>query len=123
MTAEGPTLVGTKGVAEGEVFALKYGHSMVIGRSRSCDISLRKCPRWLEAEGEGEAPGEAANTVSRKHLKLTYHDPNSIELEDLSSNGTFVDGRRIDRLVLTDVQESSHEIVLGGGETFRIEWR
>ena len=50
-------------------------------------------------------------------------DANSIELEDLSSNGTFVDGKRIDRLVITDVKETPHEILLGAGDAFRLEWR
>ena len=123
MSAEGPVLVGIRGVAEGEVFALEYGRSLVIGRSRDCDVSLRNCRRWVEAEEKGEQPLPTAKTVSRKHVKITCNDPQSVELEDLSSNGTFVDGKRIDRLVLTDVQETPHELVLGGGDAFRLEWR
>lgn len=123
MSAQGPVLVGTKGVAEGEVFPLEYGKSLVIGRSRSCDVSLRNCKRWLEAEATDSPPEEGSKTVSRRHLKISFYDANSIELEDLSSNGTFVDGKRIDRLVITDVKETPHEITLGGGEAFRLEWR
>ena len=123
MSAQGPVLVGTKGVAEGEVFPLEYGKSLVIGRSRSCDVSLRNCKRWLDVEETGSPPEEGSKTVSRRHLKVSFYDPNSIELEDLSSNGTFVDGKRIDRLVITDVKETPHEITLGGGEAFRLEWR
>jgi len=123
MSAQGPVLVGTRGMVEGESFALEYGKSIIIGRSRSCDLSVRNCRRWIEAEEAGTEPKDGAKTVSRRHLKITFHDANSIELEDLSSNGTFVDGKRIDRLVVTDVKETAHEITLGGGDVFRLEWK
>jgi pSer/pThr/pTyr-binding forkhead associated (FHA) protein len=123
MSPQGPVLVGIRGVVEGEVFELEYGRSLVIGRSRECDVSLRDCPRWIELEQAGNLPDDGARTVSRKHLKITYHDASSIEIEDLSSNGTFVDGKRIDRMVVTDVKETPHEVVLGAGEGFRLEWR
>jgi len=123
MATQGPALVGIAGVVEGEFIALQYGESLVMGRSRSCDFSLRNCKRWIEAEKVGQIPEESSRTVSRRHLKITYHNANSIELEDLSSNGTFVDGRRIDRLVITDAKETPHEIQLGGGDRLRLEWR
>ena len=113
MDGEGPVLVGISGIVRGENFPLEEGKATVIGRSRSCDISLRDCKRWVEAEDAGELIEETSKTVSRKHLKISIHDPTSIELEDLSSNGTFVDGKRIDRLVITDAKETPHEIQLG----------
>ncbi len=122
MANEGPVLVGVSGVVEGEVFPLEYGKAVIIGRSRSCDISLRDCARWQELEDAGTVE-ETARTVSRRHVKLTYHNAASIELEDLSSNGTFVDGNRVDRVVLSDVKETAHDVQMGGGERFRLEWR
>ena len=123
MSTQCPVLIGVSGIVQGEMFPLEYGKSVVIGRSRSCDISLRNCKRWLEAEQAGELSEESAKTVSRKHLKISFYNAQSIELEDLSSNGTFVDGKRIDRFVVTDVKETAHEIQLGAGEKFRLEWR
>jgi len=123
MPGQGPVLLGISGIVEGEQFPLEQGKSLVIGRSRSCDISLRNCPRWVEAEEKGRTPEETAKTVSRKHLKITYISPDNIELEDLSSNGTFVDERRIDRFVVSDTKATAHEIRLGGGEILRLEWR
>lgn len=123
MANQGPVLVGVAGVVEGEVFPLEYGKSVIIGRSRTCDISLRNCKRWLELEETGEVPEENSKTVSRRHLKITFHNADSIELEDLSSNGTYVDGSRIDRMVITDIREASHEVQMGGGDKFRLEWR
>ena len=87
MANQGPVLTGIAGVVEEEVFHLEYGKSVTIGRSRACDISLRNCKRWLELEETGEIPEESSKTVSRKHLKITFHNADSIELEDLSSNG------------------------------------
>jgi len=123
MANQGPVLTGIAGVVEEEVFRLEYGKSVTIGRSRACDISLRNCKRWLELEETGEIPEESSKTVSRKHLKITFHNADSIELEDLSSNGTYVDGSRIDRLVITDIREAPHEVQMGGGDKFRLEWR
>ena len=123
MANQGPVLTGIAGVVEEEVFHLEYGKSVTIGRSRACDISLRNCKRWIELEETGEVPEESAKTVSRKHLKITFHNADSIELEDLSSNGTYVDGIRIDRLVITDIREAPHEVQMGGGDKFRLEWR
>ena len=123
MSTEGPVLVGLSGVAEGEEFPLALGAPVVIGRSRTCDISLRNCRGWREAEVSGGMSEETSRTVSRRHLKITCHDESRIELEDLSSNGTFVDGNRIDRLVITDIRETPHDVQMGGGDRFRLEWR
>ena len=123
MGAEGLVLVGVRGVVQGEQFSLEYGKSVVVGRSRECDISLRNCKKWEELEARGELPEDGSKTVSRKHLKITVHDVGRIELEDLSSNGTFVDGKRIDRMVIDDVKDTTHELLLGAGEGFRLEWR
>ena len=121
--AQGPVLVGVSGVVQGTVFPLVYGKSIVVGRSRSCDVSLRNCARWIEAEKAGKNPDKATKTVSRKHVKISYYNANSIEVEDLSSNGTFVDGKRVDRVVLTDLKEKPHNVQMGAGEIFRLEWR
>jgi len=123
MASEGLVLVGVAGIVEDEEFPLEYGTSVTIGRSRSCDISLRDCKRWIEMEQAGGTTEETSKTVSRKHVKITFHNAASVELEDLSSNGTFVDGNRVDRMVITDVRETPHEIQMGGGDTFRLEWR
>jgi pSer/pThr/pTyr-binding forkhead associated (FHA) protein len=123
MSSESLFLVGVRGVVQGELFQLESGTSVIVGRSRECDISLRNCKRWEELEARGELPEDGSKTVSRKHLKISVHDTGRVELEDLSSNGTFVDGKRIDRMVLTDLKETPHELLLGAGEGFRLEWR
>jgi len=54
--------------------------------------------------------------VSRHHAELRRHPDGSFELADLGSHrGTFVNGQRITRAVLTE-----HDVVGIGGGTFRL---
>jgi pSer/pThr/pTyr-binding forkhead associated (FHA) protein len=119
----GPVLVGAAGLVEGEEYSLPVGATVLIGRSRSCDISLQRCKAWLETEEEVRSEDQDFKTVSRKHARISCYDPENIEVEDLSSNGTFVDGERVDRVVLSDLREHSYELLLGTREAFRLEWR
>ncbi len=118
-----PVLIGTAGFVDGEEYEVAVGSTMVIGRSRSCDISLQRCKAWLALDEDERDAAQDFKTVSRKHARISYDDAESIEIEDLSSNGTFIDGDRIDRIVIDDLQERSHELLLGTRETFRLEWR
>ena len=123
MASQGPVLIGIEGYVEGEEFPLQYGETAILGRSRSCDISLRKCKKWLDLGQDRRDIEKDFNTVSRKHARISFYNVGSIEIEDLSSNGTFVDGKRVDRIVITDIRERSHEVQLGTRERFRLEWR
>ena len=123
MLAQGPVLVGIEGIVEGEEFPLEYGDSVLIGRSRSCDICLMDCKKWQEMDPQTREKEMHFNTVSRKHVRVSFYNANSIEVEDFSSNGTFVDGKKIDRLLISDLRENNHEILLGTREKFRLEWR
>ena len=120
---EGPVLVGVEGFVRGEAYPLWRGATVVIGRSRSCDISLRRCKAWLAL-----APGQRDEqrdfkTVSRKHIRVSYTDDDNVEIEDLSSNGTFLDGQRVSRVVIHNLRERSHEILLGTREKLCLEWK
>lgn len=121
--ADGPILVGLEGFVQGEEYPLWRGATVVIGRSRSCDISLRRCKAWLALGSEERDEQKDFKTVSRKHVRVSYLDTDSVEIEDLSSNGTFVDGQRIDRIVVSDLRERSRELLLGSREKLRLEWR
>ena len=119
----GLVLVGMAGYVDGEEYSLDVGSTVVVGRSRSCDISLQRCKRWLALDDGERDAAQDFKTVSRKHARISCYDPESVEVEDLSSNGTFVDGERVDRVVLSDLRETGHELLLGTRETFRLEWR
>jgi len=122
--SEGPVLCGLEGFVQGEEFSIPLGASVVIGRSRGCDISLRRCKAWLALDPDDQDAEEDFKTVSRQHVRVGYDGADSVAIEDLSSNGTFVDGERIDQqVVISDLRERSHELLLGTREKFRLEWR
>ncbi len=121
--AQGPVLVGADGFARGVDFPIEYGSTVVVGRSRSCDVSLQTVEGWQALDDEQRVKDKEFRTVSRKHVRISYYNANSIEVEDLSSNGTFVDGKRIKRIVITDLRDRSYELLLGTREKFRLEWR
>ncbi len=120
---EGPILVGIEGFVQGEEYPLWRGATVVVGRSRSCDISLRRCKAWLALDPQKRNEQSDFKTVSRKHVRISYADDNNIEIEDLSSNGTFLNGEKVSRVAIHNLRERSHELLLGTREKFRLEWR
>jgi len=117
-------LTGMAGYCEGETFSVPEGGSAVVGRSRSCDFSLRKLRSWLEADEEERESAEEFKTVSRRHMKLEVireGDDVKVRITDLSRNGTFVDEERISSVVeITDWSEV-HYCRLGELEQFKME--
>lgn len=116
-------LVGSEGLVEGEVFQINPGESVVLGRSRSCDISLRKCFKYLALDPDDRKDDRHFQTVSRRHLRLTFKDADHVEVENMGANGTFIDGTKVDKVIITDIRHQKHELLLGTREKFRLEWR
>jgi pSer/pThr/pTyr-binding forkhead associated (FHA) protein len=68
-------------------------------------LTFRLLPGSLKTIGR--APGVDfvvdAALVSRVHCRLTLNQTNELELEDLgSTNGTFVNGKKVGRMLLCD---------------------
>jgi pSer/pThr/pTyr-binding forkhead associated (FHA) protein len=109
-------LRGVEGIGKDEKAKISLGESLDVGRSRHCGWSLKKCATYLkDVDGEREAIREsvAFKSVSRRHCRVTYLAPDLVEVVNLSRNGTFVDGHRVDRIVLDDCRSASHRIQLG----------
>ena len=109
-------LKGTGRLASGQTLKLSLGETVVCGRSRHCDWSLKRTPAYLKApDGDRHAmQGELAfKSVSRRHVRITFLSRDMVELENLSGNGTLVDGNVVDRIVLDDCFESTHAIQMG----------
>ena len=118
-----PTLVGLSGHFQGHQFALEYGKATVIGRSRMVPISLRRTQKYrLMSETEREKD-ESAQTVSAKHFQVTMYNLGSIEVKNLSPNGTRLDGKPIDTAIINDVSSKVHKINFGTDEAFSLELR
>jgi pSer/pThr/pTyr-binding forkhead associated (FHA) protein len=103
-------------LAEGQNVKINLGETIVVGRSRHCDWSLRRAPQYLKTPaGERGNINEdlAFSSVSRRHARISYLAPDMVEVENLSGNGTLVDGKRVDKIVLTDCRMTPHRIQLG----------
>jgi pSer/pThr/pTyr-binding forkhead associated (FHA) protein len=116
-------LKGVQGLISEEKFRLEPGKVCIVGRSRECDFSLRRSMKYLILTPEERQQEEHFNTVSRKHCSIAYHSNNSLEIEDFSRHGTFVDGKRIHRVLLSDFQKKSYIITVGTQEQFTLTYK
>lgn len=116
-----PTLVGTSGYSQGERFPLQYGKTLVIGRSRSADFSLRRLKKYLSLPLAEREKDEMFRTVSGRHFEITMYNLGAIEVKNLSGNGTLVDGEPIETLVIEDIDERAYKIEIGLREKFSLE--
>ena len=117
-------LIGTDGLLKGHRIRIPLGESVVVGRSRSCTMSTRRSKTFLRASEEVQRRILADRTflmVSRRHVQVTFHAKDNIEIRDLSKNGTFVNDRRVDRAILDGVDDGGVEIRLSRSETFRLK--
>jgi len=118
-----PTLVGVGGHVKGEELPLEYGKSVIVGRSRSADFSMRRMSSYYEMTDEQLEKDTAFRTVSGRHFEITMYNLGSIEIVNLSPNGTRVDGRQVDKIILDDVEKKPHTIEIGAEEKFVLEMK
>ncbi|MCA8939276.1 MAG: FHA domain-containing protein, partial [Planctomycetes bacterium] len=115
-------LIGIAGLVKEAQFSVGLGESVVVGRSSECNICLQDVPHAKAIE-DNEQLEKHFRTVSRKHMRLTYHANDNIEIEDLSSNGLFLDGKRIEgKTTISDLVRRPYELKLGTTETFSLDW-
>jgi pSer/pThr/pTyr-binding forkhead associated (FHA) protein len=116
-------LRGVGGLLDGEVRTVRVGESVVVGRSRHCDFSLKKTRAFLLAGDRARIRDDPRfRRVSRRHVRISFVNEAMVEVEDLSRNGTLMDGRRVDRRLLLDVAVRKYRVDLGGGHAFEICW-
>ncbi|RME83291.1 MAG: FHA domain-containing protein [Planctomycetota bacterium] len=115
-------LTGTDGLSKGEVFWIKKGEMVLMGRSHTCQLCLSDMKSYQELDPKDEISQTKFRTVDGKHLKIFFKNENKVILEDLSKNGTYVDGEKlIGQLVLEDLEEKPYILLLGLEERFRME--
>lgn len=110
------TLRARDSSVQGETLRLALGERVTCGRSRRCHWSLKRTVPYLEDKDGTRNQLEATlafRSVSRRHCRISFLAPDMVEVENLSSNGTLVDGRPIDRLMLTDCRTRAHVLQLG----------
>ncbi|MEW6026806.1 MAG: FHA domain-containing protein [Planctomycetota bacterium] len=117
MPIERLVLKGISGIALGEVFYINYGEMASVGRGKGCSISYRKFKKYPKRDDKNKD----LLSVSRKHLRITFYNSHSVELKDLSANGTYINGKPIiKRIFITDIDttKTPYEIKIGPNETF-----
>ncbi len=112
-----PVLIGTAGIVQGESFVLAPGVAVVIGRSRSCDISLRRTSGYIKAPVDSRDADRDFNTVSRRHARVEVGEV-MVRIEDLSTNGTFVNGGQLSGSTEVDLGNGVCVLRLGTRESF-----
>ena len=110
-------LIGTAGMADGEAYVLADGIEVVIGRSRSCAVSLRRTANYLGVSPAVRDNDHDFNTVSRRHLRI-FVAAGKADVEDLSSNGTFVAGEVLKGCTTVDLTQGPCSLRLGTRECF-----
>lgn len=108
-------IVGTDGYINGEEFKMPFGNTLSIGRSRSADISYRMMRSYSEMTEE-ERDSKDFLSISGIHFEINTENEKKIVIRDKSSNGTFVDGQRVDEMEINDLAEKEHEISFGKNE-------
>ncbi len=119
-----PRLVvrGIKGFLQGEERILSVGEVLVVGRSRSADLSTRAANRLVRRNDRLDVmQSDPFKSISRRHALIRYLHPGLVEIKDLSRNGTFLDGRRIECVAVTDLRERAHVLELGSQERLFLE--
>lgn len=115
-------LIGTDGLSKGEEFLIKKGDMVLIGRSRNCTICLADLKKYEELDPRDEVAQTKFRTVDGKHLKIYFKDLEQVIVEDLSKNGTYLEGQRVSGQVqIRDIEETPQTLLLGLEERFRLE--
>jgi pSer/pThr/pTyr-binding forkhead associated (FHA) protein len=119
MADQVPVLLGTAGMVEGECFLLGRGADLVVGRSRSCDISLRRTSAYLKAPPAQRDGDHDFNTVSRRHVRVQV-TASVVVLQDLSTNGTYFNGEVMKEEQKFDLADGACTVRLGTREAFQL---
>jgi len=89
-------LAGRGGLWEGLRRVLKPGTVVTVGRSRSCDISLRRAPGFVSHDDPTAVfHSEIFRKVSRVHCEVELDLHGCVEIRDLSRNGVIINGERV----------------------------
>jgi hypothetical protein len=114
-----PVLIGSSGMVSGESFVLSDPCDVVIGRSRSCEVSLQSARRYQDLSDEQRAKLDDFNTVSRRHVRLTVLGPRA-RFENLSQSGTICNEQRFDRAFECDLEHAPAVIRLSAHEALTL---
>lgn len=114
-------IVGKSGLFAGETSVVNLGQRVVVGRSRMCDLSVARTSECLRLGKEALEQHRSYRKISRKHLSICLVDQDRLEVEDLSTNGTAVNGYRVDKIVVSGLSNKRPVVVeFGDGERLEV---
>jgi hypothetical protein len=115
-------LAGQSGLFKGEETTLAIGQSLVVGRSRLCGLSVARARECLRMGKEALEAHKSYRKISRQHFKVTFINADMLEVEDLSTNGTVVNGHRVDKLIISGFVSLQREVRIefGDGELITV---
>ena len=122
MTEPRLLLEGTRGLFLEERHLVAPGQRVVVGRSRTCDLSAAET-RLARERGRARLETERAfRRISRRHFAIQVDPDGRVRVEDLSTNGVKIGGRLAARAVFTldDLADEPVEIVFGEREGIRL---
>ncbi|MCA9321836.1 MAG: FHA domain-containing protein [Planctomycetes bacterium] len=116
-------LVGKSGLFEGEKARLLVGQCLVVGRSRMCDLSVARTAECQRLGKDALERHRSYRKISRKHLRICLLQPGEVEIEDLSTNGTAVNGHRVDKVLIRCGGKDDSKVVVefGDGELLELK--
>jgi pSer/pThr/pTyr-binding forkhead associated (FHA) protein len=115
-------LLGEAGLFKDEQVAVRLGESVYVGRSRVCTLSVVRT-KISRKMGRGALEDHPSyRKISRKHFRVTLLSEELVEVEDLSTNGTAINGHRVDRMQLSINRDEDRlgTIEFGAGEIVAI---
>jgi pSer/pThr/pTyr-binding forkhead associated (FHA) protein len=110
-------LRGIAGVFKGAEYEVRLGQQVTIGRSRLCEFSAARTPECERIGRDALESNRSYRKISRRHFRIAFLNSDMVEFEDLSTNGTFVNGAKIDRLIINDMRAHEKGILVRFGET------
>jgi hypothetical protein len=120
MASQVLVLIGTAGLVAGERYLLAETADVVLGRSRSCDVSLRRCAGYLKSPVATRDQDHDFNTVSRRHLRLQLADGKAT-FTDLSTNGCYINEEQLRQPLTVEVGSNVWSIRLGTRESVQLK--
>lgn len=122
-TAARAVITGRAGLFLGEQAFIHLGQCIVVGRSRTCDVSVARAGECLKLSKEALEHHASYRKISRRHFRVCLVSPEVLEVEDLSTNGTVVNGHRVHRVQIPTFGTEIKEVVIefGEGENMLVE--
>jgi pSer/pThr/pTyr-binding forkhead associated (FHA) protein len=112
----GAEVDGQTGLFRGEHALCRLGQAIVVGRSRACELSVARSAECLRLGREALDRHPSYRKISRRHIRIALLSADHLEVEDLSTNGTVVDGFRVDRRIVTDFSKRRDGVRIEFGE-------